>query len=266
MPPSSNQTRTSDGSSCSAALKAASAAERSPRRAETCAWRWNRSGRPGASVCASRMQSSAPSASFTASRTRARATSTSTSPRTRRASSSASGAASPAAAEGDERADLAQRGVGIVRRGGARRAVPLERLAVETALGENVAQQDRVAPRGRAARRGPAQLGRGEIEQPLRDVVARQVERVARRAVAAPPGRRGCELGEELVERRRIERELAGQQPRRRPRRRARERWRSWDPRTADRSSARTSAARTAARARAPAGSRAARRRSRRAG
>ena len=167
MPPSSNQTRTSDGSSCSAALKAASAAVRSPSRAETWAWRWKRSGRPGASVCASRMQSSAPSASPTASRTRARATSTSTSPAhpARELVGQRRRVAGPA--EREQRADLAQRGVGIVGRGGAGRPVALERLAVEPALGEDVAQEHRGGAVRRAARGGPAQLGGGQVEQAL---------------------------------------------------------------------------------------------------
>src|SRR6185437_6799001 len=92
--------------------------------------------------------------------------------------------------------------------GRPRRAIALERLAVQAALGEDVAQQHRGGALRRAPGGGPAQLGRGEVEQALGDVVAREVQGIAGDALAGGRGRRR-QLGEQLVERRRIERELA---------------------------------------------------------
>ena len=84
-------------------------------------------------------------------------------------------------AERQQRADLAQRRVGVVGIGGAGLPVALQRLAVEPALGEDVAQEHRRRRLGRAARGGAGDLGQGEVEQPLADVVPREVERVTRR-------------------------------------------------------------------------------------
>ena len=113
-------------------------------------------------------------------------------------------------AEGEQRADLAQRGVGIVGRGRPGRPVALERLAVEPALGEDVAQEHGGGGVRRAARGGPAQLGRAP-GRAIPSRCSRGRGRARRPATACGRGRRrvGRELGEELVQRRRIERELA---------------------------------------------------------
>ena len=210
-PPSSNQTRTSEGSSCSAALKAASAAERSPSREETWACRWKRSGRPGARTWASA------NAVQRAERVTHRQPDPCPGHQDFDVAPDAVGqlvgkrrrVAGPP--EREERADLAQGRVGIVGRGRPGLAVALEGFAIEAALGEDVAQEHR----GRAARRasaaGPAQLRHGQVEQPLRDVVAGQVQRVARRGRLDTCRRGRGELLEQLIEHRRVEAELARQ-------------------------------------------------------
>ena len=152
MPPSSNQTRTSEGSSCSAALNAASAADRSPRRAETWAWRWNRSGRPGRQRL--RLADAVERAERVAHRQ----------PHAGPRHQHLDVAADPARqlvgqrrrvagpAEGEQRADLAQGGVGIVRR---RRRGPRGSARAPRRRGRAWRRCRPAAPRWRrAARRG----------------------------------------------------------------------------------------------------------------
>ena len=137
-------------------------------------------------------------------------------------------------AQREERADLAQGGIGIVGRARSGLAVALQRLAVEPPLGEDVAQQHRRRRARRAARGGARDLGQREIEQTLGDVVAGQVERIARAAAGAALDRRG-QLLEQPVEHRGVELELSGQLLAARFGTELRARWRWWDPRTGGR-------------------------------
>ena len=115
------------------------------------------------------------------------------------------------AAQRHQRAGLAEEDLGIVgvERGGLAKAV--QRLAEETALRENLAEQRGAARSRGTAAQGAVHLGDRGVEEPLAEQVTREGEGIFARTRRRRSRLLGDQLSEQIVEQLRIEREaLAG--------------------------------------------------------
>src|SRR5437763_1215047 len=121
------------------------------------------------------------------------------------------------AAQGEQRLDLAEPRVGAPGLEAACLAVALERLAVQAALREDIAEQHARLRAARTPLHGAHGLGGRDVHQPLADVIARQGERVVRGLAGwrLGGGGRGRELLEDVVEQALVEVEVLAERLRR---------------------------------------------------